>query len=65
MENTELTNAEKREIKQEFKENIKKEESLNKEWDWIEENLTKEEKVRSFFDWIEFLWLEDEQNLKI
>lgn len=63
--NTELTNAEKREIRQEFKENTKKEEKLNLEWDGIDEPLTKEEKVRTFFDRIEFLWLENKQKEEV
>jgi hypothetical protein len=53
--NDELTNAEKREIKQEVKENIKKEEKLKNDNEGIQPELTKEEKVRTFFDGIEFL----------
>jgi uncharacterized hydrophobic protein (TIGR00271 family) len=64
-QNEELTNAEKREIKQEFKEKIKNEEIWNKDWISIEENITKEEKVRTFFDKIEFLWLENEQKEEV
>ena len=63
--NDELTNAEKREIKQEVKENIKKEEKLKEDNDGIKPELTKEEKVRTFFDGIEFLWLENEQKEEV
>ena len=60
----ELTNAEKREIKQEVKQILKKEESEKKDL-WIKQELTKEEKVRNFFDKIEFLWLDNEQKQEV
>ena len=68
-QNWELTNAEKREIKQEVKETIKKEEKEKKKEgensSIIKETLSKEEKVRNFFDTIEFLWLENEQKEEV
>lgn len=59
-ENKELTKAEKKEIKQEVKEILKKEEKKNTDW-WIKKELTKEEKVSNFFDSIEFLWMTNKQ----
>ena len=56
----ELTKAEKKEIKQEVKENLKKEEAAKKET-WIKNELTKAEKVSNFFDRIEFLSMENDQ----
>ena len=60
----ELTNAEKREIKQEVKEILKKEEAVKKDL-WIKQELTKEEKVSNFFNRIEFLWLDNEQKQEV
>ncbi len=56
----ELTKAEKKEIKQEVKEILKKEEAEKKDT-WIKNELTKEEKVANFFDKIEFLSMENDQ----
>ena len=56
----ELTKAEKKEIKQEVKKNLKKEEPAKKET-WIKNELTKAEKVSNFFDRIEFLSMENDQ----
>jgi len=56
----ELTKAEKKEIKNEVKEILKKEESAKKDT-WIKEELTKAEKVSNFFDKIEFLSMENDQ----
>jgi len=55
-----LTKAEKKEIKQEVKEILKKEESVKKD-KLIKEQLTKSEKVSNFFDKIEFLSMENDQ----
>jgi len=54
MQNTDLTNAEKKEIKQEVKEILKKEGAVKKD-NLIKEQLTKTERVSNFFDSIEFL----------
>jgi len=64
-ENNELTNAEKREIKQEFIEKTKNQEIISKDNFWIIEDISKEEKVRTFFDKIEFLWLENDQKEEV
>ncbi len=56
----ELTKAEKKEIKQEVKEILKKEEAEKKDT-WIKNELTKTEKISHFFDSIEFLSMENDQ----
>ncbi len=55
-----LTKAEKKEIKQEVKQILKKEEAVKKVT-WIKTELTKEEKVSNFFDKIEFLSMKNDQ----
>jgi len=60
IEKEELTKAEKKEIKQEVKENLKKEEKIKKET-WIMPELTKAEKVSNFFDSIEFLSMDNDK----
>lgn len=55
-----LTKAEKKEIKQEVKEILKKEEAIKKD-SWIKTELTKTEKVSNFFDKIEFLSMKNDQ----
>lgn len=64
LENNELTNAEKREIKQEVKEKLKKEGFVNNDT-WIDLWLKNHEKVRHFFDGLEFLWLGNEQKEEV
>ena len=56
----ELTKAEKKEIKNEVKEILKKEEAEKKDTS-IKPELTKAEKIASFFDKIEFLSMENDQ----
>lgn len=55
-----LTNKEKKEIKNEYKESIEK-----KDWNLKTEEITKEEKINNFFTHIEFLELDSEKKEEI
>lgn len=60
----ELTKAEKKEIKNEVKQILKKEEESKKDI-WIKIELSKAEKIAQFFNKIEFLWLDNTQKEEV